>query len=80
MIFAAAHGSTYPGKYSSGYALTAHAIRAASQDDAPLIEHWDFDPGTVAGIVMQGGWNVAGVDAGERPANEQRPSEIEIQV
>ena len=45
VIFAAAHGTTYPGKDSGGYALAAGAIRAASQDDAGLIEHWDFDLG-----------------------------------
>lgn len=37
--------AAYPGKDSSGYALAADAIRAASQDDAPLLEHWDFDLG-----------------------------------
>ncbi|CDX16397.1 Arginase/agmatinase/formiminoglutamase [Mesorhizobium sp. ORS 3324] len=45
VIFGAGHGSTYPGKDSSGYVLAADAIRAASQDDAPLVEHWDFDLG-----------------------------------
>ncbi|MGY5779615.1 agmatinase [Rhizobium sp. LEGMi135b] len=44
-IFGAGHGSTYPGKDSSGYALSAGAIRAASQSDAALVEHWDFDLG-----------------------------------
>lgn len=45
VIFGAGHGSTYPGKDSSGYALAADAIRAASQGDAALVEHWDFDLG-----------------------------------
>ncbi|KAA3449896.1 agmatinase [Mesorhizobium sp. SARCC-RB16n] len=45
VIFGAGHGSTYPGKDSSGHALAANAIRAASHDDAPLVEHWDFDLG-----------------------------------
>lgn len=45
VIFAAGHGSTYPGKDSSGYVLAAGAIRSASEVDAPLIEHWDFDVG-----------------------------------
>jgi len=45
VIFGAGHGSTYPGKDSSGYAMAADAIRAASQGDAPLIDHWDFDLG-----------------------------------
>ncbi len=45
VIFGAGHGSTYPGKDSDGYALSAGAIRAASQDDAALVGHWDFDLG-----------------------------------
>lgn len=45
VIFGAGHGSTYPGQDSGGYALAPDAIRAASQDDAALIEHWDFDLG-----------------------------------
>ncbi|TPN86464.1 agmatinase [Mesorhizobium sp. CU2] len=44
-IFGAGHGTTYPGQDSSGHALAAGAIRAASQEDAPLVEHWDFDLG-----------------------------------
>jgi agmatinase len=45
VIFGVAHGSTYPNKDSRGYALAANAIRAASQDDTTLLEHWDFDLG-----------------------------------
>jgi agmatinase len=45
VIFGAGHGSTYPGKDSSGHTLAADAIRATSQDDAALVEHWDFDLG-----------------------------------
>ncbi len=45
VIFGAGHGSTYPGQNSSGHALAADAIRAASQDDAALVGHWDFDLG-----------------------------------
>ena len=45
VIFGAGHGTTYPGKDSGGHAAAADAIRAASQDDAPLVEHWDFDLG-----------------------------------
>ncbi|MCJ9722748.1 agmatinase [Agrobacterium sp. SHOUNA12C] len=45
IIFGAGHGSTYPGKDSSGYVLAAGAIRAASQDDVALVDHWDFDLG-----------------------------------
>ncbi|MGO4569171.1 agmatinase [Rhizobium sp. 2YAF20] len=45
VIFGAGHGTTYPGKDSSGHTLAADAIRAASQNDAALVEHWDFDLG-----------------------------------
>ncbi|WP_417710099.1 agmatinase [Roseibium aggregatum] len=45
VIFGAGHGSTYPGKDSSGYAGAADAIRAASQEDASLVDNWDFDLG-----------------------------------
>lgn len=45
VIFGAGHGSTYPDKDSSGYHSAAGAIRAASQNDTALIEHWDFDLG-----------------------------------
>ncbi|YBV93761.1 agmatinase (plasmid) [Phyllobacteriaceae bacterium JZ32] len=45
VIFGAGHGSTYPGKDSGGYALAANAVRAASEVDAALVEHWDFDLG-----------------------------------
>ena len=45
VIFGAGHGSTYPDKDSSGCTSAADAIRAASQDDAALVEHWDFDLG-----------------------------------
>lgn len=43
VIFGAGHGSTYPGQDSSGYALAANAIRAASQGEIALVGHWDFD-------------------------------------
>ena len=52
MIFGAGHGSTYRGKDSSGYAEAANAIRTASQGDASLVEHWDFDLG---GPLFNGG-------------------------
>ena len=63
VIFGAGHGSTYPGKDSSGYALAADAIRAASQDDAALIEHWDFD----LGGPLFDGKPVCCIDAGDIP-------------
>lgn len=61
VIFGAGHGSTYPGKDSGGYVLAAGAIRAASQDDTPLIEHWDFD----LGGPLFDGKPVCCVDAGD---------------
>ncbi|QIO51807.1 agmatinase [Rhizobium leguminosarum bv. trifolii] len=63
VIYAAAHGSTYPGKDSSGYALAAGAIRAASEEDAGLIEHWDFD----LGGPLFDGRPVSCIDAGDIP-------------
>jgi agmatinase len=63
VLFGAAYGTTYPGKDSSGYALAAAAIRAASQDDAPLIDHWDFDLG---GPLFADG-PVSCIDAGDIP-------------
>ncbi|MBZ9841945.1 agmatinase [Mesorhizobium sp. CA5] len=61
VIFGAGHGSTYRGQNSSGHASAADAIRAASQDDIPLMEHWDFDLG---GPLFDGG-PVCCVDAGD---------------
>jgi agmatinase len=63
VIFGAGHGSTYPGKDSSGYASAADAIRAASQDDAALVEHWDFD----LGGPLFDGKAVSCIDAGDIP-------------
>lgn len=45
VIFGAGHGSTYPGKDSSAFALAPDLIRASSQEDVELVEHWDFDLG-----------------------------------
>ncbi|WP_027061658.1 agmatinase [Mesorhizobium loti] len=61
VIFGAGHGSTYPGKHSSGHALAADAIRAASKDDASLVEHWDFD----LGGPLFDGKPISCVDAGD---------------
>jgi len=63
VIFGAGHGSNYPGKDSSGYALAADIIRAASQDDAALVEHWDFD----LGGPLFDGKPVCCIDAGDIP-------------
>jgi agmatinase len=65
VIFGAGHGTTYPGQDSSGYAGSANAIRAASQDDAGLIEHWDFD----LGGPLFDGKPVCCVDAGDLPTD-----------
>ena len=67
VIFGAGHGSTYPGKDSSGYALAADAIRAASQADAALLEHWDFD----LGGPLFDGKPVCCIDAGDIPTTMQ---------
>ena len=45
VIFGAGHGSTYPAQDSGGHARAPDAIRAASQEDAALVGHWDFDLG-----------------------------------
>jgi agmatinase len=45
VLFGAGFGSAYPGSDDTGHALAADAIRAASQEDAPLIDHFDFDLG-----------------------------------
>jgi agmatinase len=63
VIFGAGHGSTYPGKDSSGFALAADAVREASQEDAPLVAHWDFD----LGGPLFDGKPVSCIDAGNVP-------------
>lgn len=62
-LFGAGHGSTYPSKDSSPYALAANAIRAASQADAPLIDHWDFN---FDGPLFNGG-SCCCIDMGDLP-------------
>lgn len=63
VIFGAGQGSTYPGKDSSGFDLAADAIRAASQEDADLLTHWDFD----LGGPLFGDGPVCVTDAGNLP-------------
>lgn len=63
VIFGAGHGSTYPGRDSSGHALAPAAIRAASQEDAGLVSHWDFDLG---GPLFADG-PVSCIDSGDVP-------------
>ncbi len=80
VIFGAGHGSTYPGQDSSFHALAPDAIRAASQEDAPLVEHWDFDLG---GLLFDGK-PVCCVDAGDIPTtlhdNEGNRARIEAKT
>ncbi|MCM2451327.1 agmatinase [Agrobacterium vitis] len=45
VIVGAGHGSSYARQDSGGHALAPDAIRVASQEDAGLIDHWDFDLG-----------------------------------
>jgi len=61
VIFGVGHGSTYSSKDSSGHALAAEAIRSASQEDAALVEHWDFDLG---GPLFDDG-SISCIDAGD---------------
>jgi len=63
VIFGAGHGSTYPGRDSSGYALAAGTIRAASQEDADLVRNWDFD----LGGPLFNGKPVCAIDIGDVP-------------
>lgn len=63
VIFGAGHGSTYPRQDSSSHALAANAIRTASQEDAGLVEHWDFD----LGGPLFDGKPVSCIDAGDLP-------------
>jgi agmatinase len=84
VIFGAGHGSTYPSTQpamdSSGYELAADAIRAASQEDAGLIDHWDFD----LGGPLFGGGPVDCIDAGDIETvmhdNEGNRSRIEAKT
>jgi agmatinase len=60
VIFGAGHGSAYPGRDSLS-ASAAGAIRQASQADAALIEHWDFD----LGGPLFGGQPISCIDVGD---------------
>lgn len=55
------HATAYPDQEIAGHALAANAIRAASQEDARLIAHWDFDLG---GPLFAGG-PVTCIDGGD---------------
>jgi agmatinase len=63
VIFGAGHGTIYPGEDSSGHALAADAIRAASQVDVELVGNWDFD----LGGPLFDGKPVCCIDAGNIP-------------
>jgi len=80
VLFGAGHGTTYPGKDSSGYALAPAAIRAASQADAAFVGNWDFDLG---GPLFDGG-PVSCIDAGDLPTemhdNEANRTSIEAKT
>ena len=52
-----------PARTAAGLCLAADAIRAASQDDAALVEHWDFD----LGGPRFDGKPVCCIDAGDIP-------------
>ncbi len=71
------HCSAYPDQSSSGHALAADAIRAASQEDAALVEHWDFDLG---GPIACADWGnvetVIGDSIGNRVRIEQKTREV----
>lgn len=80
VIFGAGHGSTYPGKDSTGHASAPDAIRSASQEDAALIEHWDFD----LGGPLFDGKPVSCIDIGDVPTilhdNEGNRARIEAKT
>ena len=42
-LFAASHGTPYPGIDNSIHAATATALRSALGADAEWLDHWDFD-------------------------------------
>ena len=65
VLFAAGHGSPYPGRDSGGHASAPDAIRAASQEDAGLVAHWDFD----LGGPLFGGGAISCIDAGTIPTS-----------
>lgn len=82
VIFGAGHGSAYPGRDSLS-ASAAGAIRAASQDDAPLMAHWDFDlggplfgDGPVSCVDVGDVATAAGDSAGNRAAIEAKTAEV----
>jgi agmatinase len=67
VIFGAGCGTAYPGQDGAGHALAPDAIRAASQEDAGLVDHWDFD---LDGPLFGSG-PVSCIDAGNLPTVQQ---------
>ncbi len=65
-IFGVGHCTPYPDRDGGRHAQAADAIRAASQEDAPLLDHWDFDLG---GPLFEGG-QLACADWGDIPTVE----------
>lgn len=68
----------------TGKKRNGHGVVASEQDrygrqrqDLPRLR---LDAGSVAGVIRQSGRDVAGVDAGDRLAIEQRAVEIEIPI
>lgn len=80
VLFGAGHGTTYPAADSGGHALAPDAIRAASREDADLVEHWDFDLG---GPLFDGGPDCC-IDIGNIPTamrdNDGNRARIEEQT
>lgn len=82
-IVGVGHCTIYPDQDSNGHALAADAIRVASQEDASLVEHWDFDLG---GPLFDGGpiscadWGDVETEMGDNIGNrariEQRTREV----
>lgn len=82
-VFGVEYCTAYPDQDNSGHTLAAEAIRAASQEDAALVEHWDFDLG---GPLFNGGpiacadlgdvETVRGDGIGNRARIEQKTQEL----
>jgi agmatinase len=64
-IFAAPHGTPYPGIDNRIHANTGRALRAAVSGDREWLHHWDFD---FSGELLHGGFRVADLgDLATRP-------------
>lgn len=65
VLFGAGHGTTFPCRDSGAHALAADALRRASQEDAGLVDRWDFD---LNGPLFNGSL-VCCIDAGNAPSS-----------